>query len=87
MRDPKHSTRKLLEIITKVAGCKTNLQISVAFLITSNKQAKKGIVEVLGTLHMATSTNKHPRNKLNYHLVCARTRTHTHTPNGPKASI
>jgi hypothetical protein len=40
LRDPKNSTKKLLEIInsfSKVAGLKINIQKSVAFLYTNNE--------------------------------------------------
>jgi hypothetical protein len=41
LTDPKNSTKKLLEIINsfcKVAGNKINIQKSVAFVYTNNKQ-------------------------------------------------
>jgi hypothetical protein len=44
LRDPKNSTKKLLEIINsfgKVAGYKINIQKSVAFLYTNNAQTEK----------------------------------------------
>jgi hypothetical protein len=50
LRDPKNSTKKLLEIINsfdKVAGYKINIQKSVAFLYTNNKQTKKEIRETI----------------------------------------
>jgi hypothetical protein len=50
LKDPKNSTKKLLEIIYsfgKVAGYKNNIQKSVAFLYTNNEQTKKGIREII----------------------------------------
>ena len=44
IENPKESTRKLLEIIneySKVAGCKINTQISLAFLYTNNEKIEK----------------------------------------------
>jgi hypothetical protein len=46
LRDPKISTKKLLEIInsfSKVAGYKISIQKSVAFLYTNNVQTEKEI--------------------------------------------
>jgi hypothetical protein len=46
IRDPQNSTKKLLEIInsfSKVAGYKTNIQESIAFLYSNNKQIEKEI--------------------------------------------
>jgi hypothetical protein len=43
LKDPKHSTQKLLDTInsySKVAGYKINLQKSLAFLYTNNKQRR-----------------------------------------------
>ena len=43
---PKDSTKKLLELISefrKVAGYKTNIQKSVAFLYTTNKLSEREI--------------------------------------------
>ena len=43
---PKDSTKNPLEIIneySKVAGCKINIQKSVVFLYTNNKQAEREI--------------------------------------------
>jgi hypothetical protein len=48
LRDPKNSTRKLLEIIntfSKEEGYKINIQKSVAFLYTNNTQTEKEIRE------------------------------------------
>jgi hypothetical protein len=50
LRDPKNSTRELLEIInsfSKVAGYKINIQKSVAFLCTNNAQTEKEIRETI----------------------------------------
>jgi hypothetical protein len=44
LKDPKNSTKKLLEIInsfSKVVGYKINMQKSVAFLHTNNKRTVK----------------------------------------------
>jgi hypothetical protein len=44
LKDPKNSTPKLLDTInsySKVAGYKVNLQKSLAFLYTNNKQTEK----------------------------------------------
>ena len=48
-RDPKNSTRELLQLInnfSKVAGYKINSSKSVAFLYSKNKQAEKEIREM-----------------------------------------
>ena len=50
IENPKDSTRKLLEIIneySKVAGCKINTQISLAFLYTNNEKVEKEIKETI----------------------------------------
>jgi hypothetical protein len=50
LKDPKNSTQKLLDTInsySKVAGYKINLQKSLAFLYTNNKQIKKGYLETI----------------------------------------
>ena len=42
--NPKETTRKLLELIneySEVAGYKINIEISLAFLYTSNEKTKK----------------------------------------------
>jgi hypothetical protein len=44
LKDPKNSTQKLLDTInsfSNVAGCKINLQKSLAFLYTNNEQIEK----------------------------------------------
>jgi hypothetical protein len=49
-KDPKTSTQKLLNIITsysKVAGYKINLQKSLAFLYTNNRQTEKEYMETI----------------------------------------
>ena len=48
IRDPKNSTRELLQLInnfSKVAGYKINSKKSVVFLYTNDKQAEKEIRE------------------------------------------
>jgi hypothetical protein len=50
LRDPKNSTKKLLEIINsfgKVVGYKINIQKSEAFLYTNNTQTEKEIREII----------------------------------------
>jgi hypothetical protein len=50
LRDPKISTRKLLEIMNSfgnVAGYKINIQKSVAFLYTNSEQTEKEIRETI----------------------------------------
>jgi len=59
--DPKISTRELLQLINnfnKVARCKTNLNKSVAFLYTNDKEAEKEIRETT-PFTMATDTVKY----------------------------
>jgi hypothetical protein len=49
-KDPKNSTQKLLDTInsySKVAGYKINLQNSLAFLYTNNKQTEKKYMETI----------------------------------------
>jgi hypothetical protein len=49
-KDPKNSTQKLLGTInnySKVAGYKINLQTSLAFLYTNNKQTEKEYMETI----------------------------------------
>jgi hypothetical protein len=49
-KDPKNSTWKLLDTInsfSKVAGYKTNLQKSVAFLFTNNEQIEKEYMKTI----------------------------------------
>ena len=48
IENPKHATRKLLELITefgKVTGYKINTQKSVAFLCTKNERSEREIKE------------------------------------------
>jgi hypothetical protein len=50
LKDSKNSTQKLLDTInsfSKVAGYKINLQKSVAFLYTNNKQSEKEYMETI----------------------------------------
>jgi hypothetical protein len=50
LRDPKNSTKKLLEIINsfgKGSGYKINIQKSVTFLYTNNAQTEKEIRETI----------------------------------------
>jgi predicted RNA-binding protein with PIN domain len=50
LKDLKNSTQKLLDTINsyrKVAGYKINLQISLAFLYTSNEQTEKEYMETI----------------------------------------
>jgi hypothetical protein len=65
LKDPKDSTPKLLDTInsySKVAGYKINLQKSLAFLYTNNKQTEKEYVETI--IFTITSKNQIPRSKL-----------------------
>jgi hypothetical protein len=50
LKDPKNSTPKLLDTInsySKVAGYKINLQKSLVFLYSSNKQTEKEYMETI----------------------------------------
>ena len=50
IENPKHATRKLLELIHefgKVAGYKINAQKSLAFLYTNNKRTEREIKETI----------------------------------------
>jgi hypothetical protein len=50
LKDPKNSTQKLLDTISrysKVTEYKINLQKSLAFLYTNNEQTKKEYVETI----------------------------------------
>jgi hypothetical protein len=61
LKDPKNSTKKLLEIIdsfVKVAGYKINIQKSVVFLYTKNEQRNNPIYNSL-------KKNTVPWNKIN----------------------
>jgi hypothetical protein len=61
-KDPKKSTQKLLDSInsySKVAGYKINLQKSLAFLYTNNKQTEK---ENMETIPFAIASKKKKSN-------------------------
>ena len=65
IENPKDSTKKLLELInvlSKVAGHKTNIQKSVTFLYANNELTEK---EIKKTIHNGFKKNKIPRNKPN----------------------
>jgi hypothetical protein len=65
-KDPKNSTPKLLDTInscSKVAGYKINLQKSLVFLYTNNKQIEKEYLETVPFI-IASKKNQIPRNKL-----------------------
>jgi tRNA A58 N-methylase Trm61 len=50
LKDPKNSIPKLLDTInsySKVAGYKTNLQTSLAFLSINNEQIEKEYMEII----------------------------------------
>jgi hypothetical protein len=50
LKDPKNSTPKLLDTInsyTKVAGYKINLQKSLVFIYTNNKQIENKFMETI----------------------------------------
>jgi hypothetical protein len=50
LKDPKYCTQKLLDTInsfSKVAGYKINLQKSLTFLYTNNKQTEKEYMETI----------------------------------------
>ena len=50
IENPKHPTRKLLELIneySKVAGYKINTQTSLAFLYTNNEKTEREIKETI----------------------------------------
>jgi hypothetical protein len=62
LKDPKTSTKTLLDNInrfSKVAGCKINLQKSVAFLYNNNEHIKKEYGTILYT---TVSKNQISRN-------------------------
>jgi hypothetical protein len=66
LKDQKSSTPKLPDTInsfSKVAGCKINLQKSVAFLYTNNEQIEKEYRKIPFTI--ASKKYQIPRNKLN----------------------
>ena len=64
IKNPKDSTRKLLELIneySKVAGYKINTQKSLAFLYTNNEKTEREIKETI-PFTTATEKNKILRN-------------------------
>ena len=64
IENPKHSIRKLLELISefsKVAGYKINTQKSLAFLYTDNDKSEREIKE---SIPFTTATKRISRNKL-----------------------
>jgi hypothetical protein len=68
LKDPKHSTQKLLDTInrySKVTGYKMNLQKSLAFLYTNNKQTEKEHMETIPFTIASKKKNQKPRSKLN----------------------
>jgi hypothetical protein len=67
LKDPENSTPKLLDTInsySKVAGYKINLQKSLAFLYTNNKQTEKENIETI-PFTIASKKNQVPKSKLN----------------------
>jgi hypothetical protein len=63
LKDPKNSTQKLLDTINsyrKVAGCKINLEKSLAFLYTNNEQIEKEYMETI-TFTIASEKIKYLR--------------------------
>jgi hypothetical protein len=65
LKNPKDSTKKNLALIntfSKLAGYKTTLQKSAAFLRINNEKSEKGIGK---TTTFLNSFKKIPRNKLN----------------------
>jgi hypothetical protein len=60
LKDPKNSTQKLLDTIntySKVAGYKINLQKSLAFLYTYNKQTEKEYIETIPFIIASNKSN------------------------------
>jgi hypothetical protein len=67
-KDPKNSTQKLLDTIniySKVAGHKINLQKSLACLYTNNKQSEKEYMETIPFTIASKKKKQIPRSKLN----------------------
>jgi hypothetical protein len=67
LKDPKKSTQKFLDIISSfisLAGYKINLDKSVAFLYTNNKQIEKEYWKKI-PFTIASKKNQIPKNKLN----------------------
>ena len=63
--NPKHATRKLLEVINEfrnVAGYKINAQKSLPFLYTNDEKSEREIKENTPIYH-CNKKNKIPRNK------------------------
>jgi hypothetical protein len=68
LKDPKKSTQKLLDTIniySKVAGYKINLQKSLAFLYTNNEQIEKEYMETIQIYNLTSKRSQIPRSKLN----------------------
>jgi hypothetical protein len=66
LKDPKNCTQKVLDTITsysKAAGYKINLQKSLAFLYTNNKQTGKEYMETIP--FTIASKNQISRSKFN----------------------
>jgi hypothetical protein len=58
LKDPKNSTKKLLDIInsySKVAGYKINIEKSLAFIYTNNEQTEK---ECMTTIPFTIASKK-----------------------------
>ena len=58
IENPKHSTRRLLELIneySEVAGYKNNTQKSLAFLYTNNEKTER---EIKGTIPFTIATKR-----------------------------
>jgi hypothetical protein len=67
LKDPKNSTPKLLDPInnySKVSGYKINLQKSLAFLYTNNKQTEKEYMETI-PFTIVSKKNQIPRSTFN----------------------
>jgi hypothetical protein len=67
LKDPNNSTQKLLGTINRfsnVAGYKSNLQKSLAFLYTNNGQIEKEYMKTI-PFTMASKKNQIPRSKPN----------------------
>ena len=66
IENPKHSTRKLLELVndySKVAGYKINTQKSLEFLYTNNEKTEREIKETI-SFTIATERIKYLGNQL-----------------------
>jgi hypothetical protein len=66
LKDPKNSIQKLLDSINsynKVAGYKTNIEKSVAFLYTNNKQTEKEYMKII-PFTITLKKNQIPKCKL-----------------------